>query len=394
MNIFKKVLSFIIAIIIFVYMQNPPMANGEEYQQSAITTDNEVSQFTGNISAASAILINAETSEILYAKNENERRAMASTTKIMSAILTIEAGELDKKFTVDDYAINVEGTSMGLKKGDIVTRLALVQGMLLPSGNDAANAAAVNVSGSIGKFIDMMNNKAQELKLNDTNFVTATGLDAQNHYTTASDLAKLTAYALKNPIFKEICSKQSLKSEFGNPVSPRWLKNSNKLLSSYEGAIGVKTGFTDNARRCLVSAAKRNGITLIAVTLNAPDDWNDHKNMLDFGFSQYEKIKVIFSDSSITVPVVGAEQEFVNIAVDTSLEVNVQKQYKEQIRTKLLLPKFVYAGFDEGKEIGTIQYITNGKIIAQFPIKTAQAISVSENKMGIWDKILKFIGIR
>ena len=226
-----------------------------------------------SVSARSAIVINAETGTVVFEKNSLERRSIASTTKIMSALITLEAGELDRQFVVDSMAIRIEGTSMGLREGDIVTRRVLCAGMLLPSGNDAAGASAVSVAGSIPEFAKLMNEKAASLGLKDTNFVNPSGLDADGHYSTAYDLALLTAYAMKNEDFTELVSKQSLQVEFGNPPFARWLNNNNKLLHMYEGAIGIKTGFTDNARRCLVSAAKRDGVTLIAVTLNAPDEW-------------------------------------------------------------------------------------------------------------------------
>ena len=225
-----------------------------------------------NISAVSAIVIEADTGTALWEKNADEHRAMASTTKIMTALLTIEAGGLDREFTVDPLAILVEGTSMGLREGDRVSRRDLLYGILLPSGNDAANAAAVSVSGSIGAFVELMNSRAQELGLSNTHFVTPSGLDADGHYTTARDLAKLAAFAMKNEVFREVAACKSAEVEFGNPPYKRTLYNSNKMLRRYDGAIGVKTGFTDNARRCLVSAAERDGVTLVAVTLNAGDE--------------------------------------------------------------------------------------------------------------------------
>lgn len=383
---FFKIFSSIIVVGIIFCTNTTVVAkiDNDFYDNDAIYAQN-----TPDISAVSAVLINADTSEILFAKNEVEKRAMASTTKIMTAILTLEAGDLDKKFTVDNYAIKVEGTSMGLREGDIVTRRALVHGMLLPSGNDATNAAAVNISGSIEKFVKLMNDKAKELGLNDTAFVTPSGLDASGHYTTAIDLANLTAYALKSEEFRKICSQQSLKTEFGNPVSTKWMKNSNKMLASYKGCIGVKTGFTDNAKRCLVSAAERDGVTLIAVTLNAPDDWRDHTSMLDFGFSQYERIEVSFDDSNLSIPVVGAKLDVAKITADKDIQLTVQKKYKEQIRTRLLLPKFIYAGFDEGKEIGKVQYIANGNIIAEFPMKTGESVDINTEKSSLWEKFLR-----
>jgi len=247
-------------------------------------TANAAAVGTPEVSAVAAIVIDANTGLTIYAKNSKAVRAPASLTKVMTAILTIEAGDLDTAFTVDNAAIHVEGTSMGLRENDIVTRRALCYGMLLPSGNDAANAAAVSVAGSIGDFVKLMNAKAKLIGMNDTHFANPHGLDQNGHYTTAYDMALLTAYALKNKTFAEMCSVGEKWLSFGNPPHNRRLKNNNKMLYLYNGCIGVKTGYTDAARRCLISAATRKGETLIAVTLGAPDDWNDHTKMLDYGF--------------------------------------------------------------------------------------------------------------
>ncbi|MCX7658505.1 MAG: D-alanyl-D-alanine carboxypeptidase, partial [Oscillospiraceae bacterium] len=219
--------------------------------------------FDVSVSAASAVLIEAQTGKVLYAKNENEKRPMASTTKIMTALICLESGNLDEQFVVDSSAIKVEGSSMGLVEGDIVTKRSLCIGMLLPSGNDAANAAAIKIAGSFEKFAEMMNERAVKIGMLNTHFVTPSGLDADGHYSTAYDMALLAREALKNPDFKAICSQKNIKLSYGNPPYDRWLKNTNKLLTYYNGCIGVKTGFTDAAGRCLVSATERNGVCLI-----------------------------------------------------------------------------------------------------------------------------------
>ena len=303
----------------------------------------------GDLSAVSAVLIEAETGTVLYQKNAGERRAMASTTKIMTALLTIEAGDLDREFTVDPLAIRVEGTSMGLQEGDRVSRRDLLYGILLPSGNDAANAAAVSVSGSIPEFVKLMNSKAQELGLSDTHFVTPSGLDADGHYTTALDLARLTAYAMKEETFREIVACRSAEVEFGNPPYKRTLYNSNKMLARYDGAIGVKTGFTDNARRCLVSAAERDGVTLIAVTLNAGDDWNDHTKMLDYGFTQVKAYPLeLGCDTRVSVAGTGK-----SVGVYSHEEtLALTPQQRTRITRRVMLPTFVYGTVDKGDKLG------------------------------------------
>jgi D-alanyl-D-alanine carboxypeptidase/D-alanyl-D-alanine carboxypeptidase (penicillin-binding protein 5/6) len=246
------------------------------------------------ISAMSAIVIDAESGKVLYTKNCSEVRAIASLTKVMTTLLTLEAGDLDTQFQVDNGVIHVEGTSMGLRENDIVTRRALCYGMMLPSGNDASNAAAVSVAGSLSAFAELMNQKARHVGMTDTTFVNPHGLDQSGHLSTARDMAILTAYAMTrseaSELFRTIAASPTARLEYGNPPYRRWLRNNNKMLHMYENCIGVKTGFTDNARRCLISAAERGGRTLIAVTLNAPDDWNDHRQMLDYAFQKTEML--------------------------------------------------------------------------------------------------------
>lgn len=340
-------------------------------------------------SAVSAILIEAETGAVVSEKNADERRAMASTTKIMTAILTIEAGDLDREFTVDSYAIMVEGTSMGLKQGDRVSRRDLLYGILLPSGNDAANAAAVSVGGSIKSFVKMMNGKAEELGLKNTHFVTPSGLDADGHYTTARDLAALAAYAMKNATFREIVCCSSKTVEFGNPPYPRTLYNSNKMLAKYDGAIGIKTGFTDNARRCLVSAAERDGVVLIAVTLNAPDDWNDHTKMLDYGFSRVKSYPLETGCNAKTA-VVGSGKS-VGVFAE-SAEISLTPENREQLSRRVILPRMVYGGVTQGQKLGELQFLLNGRIVKTVPLLAKETVSVN-NELTFWQKILSFFGI-
>ncbi len=342
------------------------------------------------LSAQSCALIEAETGTVLYESNAYERRAMASTTKIMTAILTIEAGDLDSEFVVDSYAIMVEGTTMGLQKGDRVSRRDLLYGILLPSGNDAANAAAVSVGGSIGRFVELMNEKAGELGLSDTHFVTPSGLDADGHYTTAHDLAMLTAYAMKNETFREIvCCKKATVS-FGNPPYQRTLYNSNKMLKRYDGAIGVKTGFTDNARRCLVSAAERGGVTLIAVTLNAPDDWNDHTRMLDYGFTQVNAYPLDTACKS-RVYAAGTGQSTGVYANEATIALT--KNQVSALSKEIILPRLVYGGVRKGQQLGEIRYMLDGKLLRTIPLYADTDIAEESGELNLFQKILSFFGV-
>ncbi|MDE7280503.1 MAG: D-alanyl-D-alanine carboxypeptidase [Ruminiclostridium sp.] len=341
------------------------------------------------LSAAGAVLINRDTGSVIYEHNAYEQRAMASTTKIMTALLTAEAGDLDTRFTADSYAIKVEGTSMGLKEGDIVTRRALLYGMLLPSGNDAANAAAVSVGGSMGEFVKLMNKKAQELGLKDTRFANPSGLDAQGHYTTAYDLAMLTRAALENPVFAEICKCSSARVEFGNPPYMRTLSNSNKMLWQYEGCVGVKTGFTDNARRCLVTAAERKGVRLIAVTLSDSDDWVDHTAMLDYGFEQVKPTEIVLP-SPIVVPVAGGSEDRVTLQLAEKITLPLSEEENQALSIQINIEPFLYGGFEQGKIVGTACVYLNGEYVCCTDLVTEKAVAAS-CEMGFWEKLWCFL---
>lgn len=324
------------------------------------------------VSSASAILIEAESGRIIFENDAYERRPMASTTKIMSTLVALEQENLDEYFTVDKDAINVEGSSMGLKEGDRVTLRTLCYGMMLPSGNDAANATAVKVAGSVENFVDMMNEKAREIGLSDTHFVTPSGLDdyTDDHYSTAYDMAKLTAYAMKNEQFCEICSQADAKVNFGNPPFDRWLSNNNKLLDMCEGVIGVKTGFTDKARRCLVSACERDGVTLICVTLNAPDDWNDHIKMLDYGFLRLKEC-VVRPALPSKISVVGGVENSVSINVKPFVYSYLDSQNSYY---RLFIDKFVYAPITSGTVVGYCEYYLNGAVVETQPIVVNESV--------------------
>lgn len=333
------------------------------------------------ISANGAILMDSLTGEIIFEKNAKTKLPMASTTKIMSAMLALECGNLDEKFVVDKNAIKVEGSSMGLKEGDIVTMRTLVYGMLLPSGNDAANAAAVRLCGSVEAFVQKMNLRAKELGLTSTHFVTPSGLDdnTDEHYSTAYDIALLTREALKNPDFCEICKKYTAKLEFGNPPYERWLTNNNKLLNTCEGVIGVKTGFTDKAKRCLVSACKRNGATLICVTLNDPNDWLDHSKLFDYGFGMFETQTLSLESTKIAVNTVGGKADTV-VCKTKKVSVSMLRNRSDKVKAEIYTDPFVYAPVADNAVVGKVRYIYDNQLICEEPIYTAQTVAIKESE--------------
>ena len=345
-----------------------------------------------DVSAKSAILIEAGTGRVLFEKNAHEQRPMASTTKIMSALLTLESGELDRQFTVDPEAIMVEGSSMGLQKGDTVTKRILAYGMLLPSGNDAANAAAVAVGGTAKEFVSMMNRRAQMLGLKNTSFETPSGLDGKNHYSTAADMATLARAALKNPDFRDICGKSTAKVEFGNPPYTRWLSNHNRLLKEYQGTIGLKTGFTKKAGRCLVSAAERDGVTLICVTLNAPNDWQDHKKLFDFGFGQVKPIQLDVQTDDLQLTVVGGQQSKVGVLPGEYPTACITEADQSKLVRRVLIKPFDYAPVEAGSVVGEVQYLLNGEVIASTALLAQNDVAqkITPIKVTFWDKVKRF----
>ena len=293
---------------------------------------------------------------------------MASTTKIMTTLLCLESGNLDDEFIVDSDAIKVEGSSMGLTEGDIVTKRALCYGMMLPSGNDAANATAVKLGGTIEKFADMMNERAAEIGMTRTCFVTPSGLEGEGHGSSAFDMALLAREALRNKDFAEICSQSKAKVVFGNPPYERWLANSNKLLAMYDGVKGVKTGFTDEAGRCLVSACERDGVSLICVTLNDKDDWNDHMKTYDYGFSVL-KASELSSDEIIHMSVAGGTEESVPVKADGAITIGTDGMTENRITTEVFLPPFTYAPVNIGDTLGELKYYYDGRYVDSIPVK-------------------------
>ena len=312
------------------------------------------------ISAESAVVINADTGEIIYSKKPFMTKSMASTTKIMTSLIAVESGLLSQKVTVQDKILS-EGTSIGLKEGNMLTLEALVYGMMLESGNDAAEITAEFFSGSEERFSDLMNKKAYSIGMFNTNFVTASGLDSDEHYSTAYDMALLGAYAVKNQVFRQFSSTDKKTVEFIEPQHKVTFSNHNKLLDSCEGVFGIKTGFTKKSGRCLVSACERNDITLVAVTLNAPNDWNDHKKLYDTCFSTLE-VKEITFDIPAEIQIYGSECKTVSIKTDSDLYRYAYINEKD-VEILTLIPEVIYAPIRIGDVLGEVRVISEEKTI-------------------------------
>lgn len=344
-----------------------------------------------SISAKAYLLMDAATGKVLAAKNETQRLPIASTTKIMTALLALEQPNVKERFCVDADAIRVEGSSMGLLSGDEVSLYDLAGGMLSASGNDAANAAAVRIGGDLSSFAQMMNDRAASLSMEDTHFVTPSGLHDDEHYSTAKDLALLAREALQNPMFRSLCSQSHVTLYYGNPPYYRTLMNHNRLLSSYEGCIGVKTGYTKTAGRCLVSAAERNGVTLICVTLSAPNDWEDHKTLLDRGFRASEPVTKEVDVSDVQIPVVGGTQQTITVRAASTLTACLSETEWQEIVREIECPPFLYAPVQEGDYIGDAVYTYRGNVIGRIPLIAASNTAYHEESPSFFDKILQFL---
>lgn len=321
------------------------------------------------LSAHSACLMIAETGEVIYAKNENEKKPMASTTKIMTGLLAVESGCMEDIVTASKNAERQEGSSIYLRSGDKIKMGDLVAGLMLNSGNDAAVAIAEHISGNTAEFAEKMTEKAIAAGATNTQFKNPNGLDEAGHYTTAHDLALIAATAMKNEDFYQIVSTQSQTAHLeGGQIL--YFNNHNKMLKMYNGAVGVKTGFTRASGRCLVSAAQRDGILLIAVTLNAPDDWTDHKNMLDYGFEKVT-LKTVVTEGQVLKSVTKDDKTYTFTAAET---IKIPAVSNLSAEVKINLPTVIPSSLNKGEKTGIGEVVLNGKDFCRFDIVSAQDI--------------------
>lgn len=346
------------------------------------------------VSAQSAVVLTADTGTVLFEKDGRIPRPVASTTKIMTALLALEAAQEqgDPLVDITQEMVAVEGSSMGLQAGDSISLTGLAAGMLLASGNDAANATALYLDGSLESFAARMNQRAAALGMEDTHFVTPSGLDGEDaqglgHLSTAYDMALLARAALEDQAFRQLCSSPSLAVEFAEPVKRVTYTNHNKLLTQYQGCVGVKTGFTKEAGRCLVSAAERDGALLIAVTLNAPNDWEDHAALLDYGFSQVEPYQLAGGDVRLTVPVVGSPVEVVSLRGSNGGEVTLPLGQGAQVERVVRVPKFLYAPVEAGEQVGEICWYLEGQLLGSAPLTAAGAAPLQEKAPSLWERL-------
>ncbi len=346
---------------------------------------------TISVSAQSAFLLCVNNNSVVFEKNSDTRMSMASTTKIMTTLITLEHSQSDNKEVTFTKNMIAEGSSMYLKEGYKLRLSDLATGMMTVSGNDAANAAAISIAGSIENFSKMMNDKAKQIGMESTNFVTPSGLDDENHYSTARDMAYLMAYAMTNDNFADLTSKKNVKVDF---ISPDDMSitygNHNKLLSLYDYCNGGKTGYTKKSGRCLVTSAEKDGVKLIAVTLNAPDDWNDHINMYNYGFSKLTAVNGVDKNYSIDADVVGGEKNTVKVKPVKSVDYVKSDSDTGEVTRKVIMDNFLYAPIEKGQVVGTVQYYINDKKLCEVPLIAESQIEYKEIEKDFFDSICDF----
>jgi D-alanyl-D-alanine carboxypeptidase/D-alanyl-D-alanine carboxypeptidase (penicillin-binding protein 5/6) len=302
----------------------------------------------------------------------------------MTALVAIESCDINTVVTVSPDAVGVEGSSIYLFAGEKLSLEDLLYAMLLESANDAAAAIAIAVGGSIDGFSEMMNAKAQKLGLTDTHFTNPHGLDDPEHYTTAFELAKIASVAMKNEVFRTIVSTRKATVPQNNGEGARVLFNHNKLLGVYEGAIGIKTGYTKVSGRCLVSAAEREGLRLVCVTLACPNDWRDHTALLDWGFSAYWRYSP--ATPTLTIPVVGGEVRQMALVPESAIALTIPRELADRVECTAEYPRFLFGGFARHKPVGRLVYRLNGVEIGRIPLLTATACA-REEPLSLWARI-------
>lgn len=315
----------------------------------------------GAISAECAILIDAQTGRVLYEKQAEEKSLIASTTKIMTALVICEQTNVLDRVKIPKEAVGIEGSSMYLKEGEVLTVQELLYGLMLQSGNDAAVALAIYCGGTVEGFTELMNDKAHRLGMTQSHFANPNGLDSPGNYSTARDMAILTAYAMQNPIFAQTVSTKTI------TIGERCLRNHNKLLWQLEGANGVKTGYTKAAGRILISSVTRMGRQLIAVTFNAPDDWQDHKTLIEDGFSRFTVQQLVRQGQTLGQLELAGGQE---TSVDLIAAEDFSYSLAQGERVTISLPEagFAYAPVAEGQEAGFAHILVDGTAVAKVPL--------------------------
>ena len=340
-------------------------------------------------SAVGGCVIEAESGRVLFEKNKDKKVPMASTTKIMTAITAIENCEnLDEKFEISPKAVGVEGTSLYLRKGDVYSTRDLLYALMLISGNDASVAIAEHVAGSTSEFVTLMNELAKKIGANSTHFANTHGLDADGHYTTAYDLALITAYALNNDTFREIVSTKNTKITNSNGEN-RYLKNKNKLLFTLDGCIGVKTGFTNDAGRCLVSAIERNGMRLVCVVLNCGPMFEESATLLNECANRFKKVDITsLYNYNNEVEIFDGREKLAKLYTKEKFFYPLTDKEVESLEIVYTLPKFIEAPLSKDSEVGKIEVFLNKGLLFSEKVYTIEEVKSKT----LWQRLKEFAG--
>ena len=336
----------------------------------------EAAAYDGECSAKAAVVYQPDTGELLYERCPDEKSLIASTTKILTALVVLESCRVDDMVPIKPEYTGVEGSSMYLKAGERFTVKELLYGLMLVSGNDAAHALAVFAAGSDEAFAELMNAKADELGCTGSHFANPHGLDDENHYSTARDLAKIMAAAMDNPDFAEITGTKSV------ALAGRTMVNHNKLLWSCAGVMGGKTGYTQSAGRTLVSCCERDGMRLICVTISDRDDWADHAALYDWAYGEYCLLK---GGGSYEIPVISGERETAYASAENRA---VLARKNDGWRLETQLPRFVYAPVNEGQTAGQAVYKSDSGDTVSFTIRYDDTVPLDKSvPLTIWEQI-------
>ncbi|MBR2214523.1 MAG: D-alanyl-D-alanine carboxypeptidase [Selenomonadaceae bacterium] len=362
-------------------------ALAEEIPYSAqpviISPDDKLPELT----ARSAILMDAATGQIIYARDAKSRRYPASTTKMMTLIVALEKGNVEDYVTVSRRAAGLEGSTLWLEPGDRMRLGDLLYGIMMMSGNDATVAIAEHIAGSEKAFVALMNEKAAAIGANNTHFVNPHGLPHEAHYTTAYDLAQIAAYGYQNPLFAEIVGKREQYFAWIKDPAHKW-RNENQMLWLYEGVNGVKTGYTDLAGRCLVTGAKQKGVQLIAVVLDATYMWNDSIALLDYGFSKVKLKEFVARGKDMgKVPVRFGRQISVPVKAEQGIALPVIKGEEEKLRQVTELPPSVEAPIQVGDTLGAIKVFCQDREVARADLVATQSVERQSFFWTLWEWI-------
>lgn len=340
----------IIAVLLAVVLSVPAFSTGADMR----------------ISAEAAILIDAQSGDVLFARSADQRMQPASMTKIMTALIVLQTCELEDEITVKAFCTGIEGSSAYLQPGEVFTVSELLYALLLQSANDAAVALAYHAADDVSAFVDMMNDKAAELGLSGTHFTNPHGLSNKDHYSTAADIAALLCYCMKNPLFRQISGAKQYVIKPDENRRGRYFTNHNKLLFSCDGVCGGKTGYTTSSGRCLCSYYEKDGVSLCAVTMNAPRDWSDHSALYEYGASQYEKI-TLDTAGTYVLHVVGGISDHTECTVSDNAVITMRNS-ADKIEKTVCMRRFEYAPVQAGEQIGSLVFKAGEKIIYEYPL--------------------------